>query len=711
MTEKRVFIGLVLLAAVIVSRGSHGMSGDAPHYLAVSHSIAHDLDLDLRNQYGPQADYVFRVEQAGRHAEVGRGGRLYPTEGLGFSVLMTPVFAIADAVAAALPESFLQRVRWNRHRCARDLISFLMSLLYAWTAVLALRCTSRLRGSQGSAIPLALAFLTPPALFVSILALPEVPAALLCAWFLAEQTSPRRRISRAVVPLALLPWLHLRFLLLAIAGLVWLWRTEWASTGPRRAGMAPLAVPLASLGLVAGTKLWMFGSLASVSSAGGALSGIADWAAGLARLLFDLDTGLLWVAPLWVLALAGIGALRRTQPGYAAFAGTAFVGLWIMDGLYGTWRAPGPPGRFLVPLVPVLVPLLAEGLRVVLAGRARWLVWPAVAWPLAVTLLVVDRPARMWTADGASLSRMPAAAVTWMARFNSPAARLARLGIRRDVNAFVESVQDGNLDAVQLFLDDGMVAGVGLVPAVRSGREDVLALLLAAGAGTTHDAGLALAIARGGGDERSIGMLQAAGASLEARNELGETPLIAAVRSDWTDERSLLIQLGADLDATTNTGRTALAVAIWQVDDDGIRELIAAGADVNIADADGWAPLLIAARLGRTDVVRMLLPAGADVNAASRLGWTALMWAASGGVLELVSALLDAGAEPNVVGKAGRSALIRAAGQGHAAVVRALLDAGADARAEVDGAGASDWAARNGHAELAGLLARAERRN
>jgi ankyrin repeat protein len=87
------------------------------------------------------------------------------------------------------------------------------------------------------------------------------------------------------------------------------------------------------------------------------------------------------------------------------------------------------------------------------------------------------------------------------------------------------------------------------------------------------------------------------------------------------------------------------------------------------------------------------------------------MWAASGGVLELVSALLDAGAEPNVVGKAGRSALIRAAGQGHAAVVRALLDAGADARAEVDGAGASDWAARNGHAELAGLLARAERRN
>ena len=82
--EWPIFVGLVRLAAVIVSRGSQAMTADAAQYLAVSHSIAHDfdLDLDLRNQYSPDGGYLFRDAAAGPFARSGRAGRLYPSDGL-----------------------------------------------------------------------------------------------------------------------------------------------------------------------------------------------------------------------------------------------------------------------------------------------------------------------------------------------------------------------------------------------------------------------------------------------------------------------------------------------------------------------------------------------------------------------------------------------------------------------------------------------------
>ena len=40
--ERRLFIGFVLLVTAVVSRGPQSMQAGAPHYVALSHSIAHD---------------------------------------------------------------------------------------------------------------------------------------------------------------------------------------------------------------------------------------------------------------------------------------------------------------------------------------------------------------------------------------------------------------------------------------------------------------------------------------------------------------------------------------------------------------------------------------------------------------------------------------------------------------------------------------------
>ena len=269
------------------------------------------------------------------------------------------------------------------------------------------------------------------------------------------------------------------------------------------------------------------------------------------------------------------------------------------------------------------------------------------------------------------------------------------------------------MNAVELFLDAGFPPEDGLLSAVQSGQEGSLSVLVSRGAARTAEAARALAWAREFERDRLANVLTAAGVTLDtpdsSREAAGETALMTAIRQRRPKERALLLRLGANVNAASPIGETALAIAIVSGDAAAVRDLVAAGADVNAADRDGWTPLMVAARLGREDEARALIEAGAGVNTKSRLGWTPLIWAAYGGSLEIVSALIAAGADPNAVSAAGQTPLIRAAGQGHLAIVHALLAAGAKVEAEVNGRTARDWAERNGHADVAGLLERTAR--
>jgi len=159
-----------------------------------------------------------------------------------------------------------------------------------------------------------------------------------------------------------------------------------------------------------------------------------------------------------------------------------------------------------------------------------------------------------------------------------------------------------------------------------------------------------LAAARAG-DQAAVGRALADGASVNARNRVGETALVMALQND----------------------RPALAM-----------DMVKAGTDVNLAAVNGVTPLMAAAHAGQTDIVRALLAKGADIAAVDRLKKNAMTYAAGQGRTEVVVLLLRAGVDPNAVYAHDLTALMWSAGYGQTATAEALLAAGAKAELRDD---------------------------
>jgi ankyrin repeat protein len=138
-----------------------------------------------------------------------------------------------------------------------------------------------------------------------------------------------------------------------------------------------------------------------------------------------------------------------------------------------------------------------------------------------------------------------------------------------------------------------------------------------------------------------------------------------------------------------------------------IRQALESGNEANAADRDGRTALQLAAFDGHAKVVKLLLDQDAKVNHRDDAGRTALMYAATGANSETVTMLLDAGAETDVADSdEGFTALMFAAAEGQTNVVKILLQYHADASiTDNDGDTAQIFAARNGHVEIADLLA------
>ena len=171
------------------------------------------------------------------------------------------------------------------------------------------------------------------------------------------------------------------------------------------------------------------------------------------------------------------------------------------------------------------------------------------------------------------------------------------------------------------------------------------------------------------------------GADVNARDEKGETALIAIVGVDSFFESqkekiiSILLKAGADVNARRQDGTTPLIAAADHLDlssGSGVIEmLLRAGADINAKANDGSTALTRALRspLMNEKRVEVLLKAGADLKAAdlnaktgSYGGGTLLMAVSQEGALKYVDMLLKAGADVNAKDDQGRTALIYAAG-------------------------------------------------
>ncbi len=163
-----------------------------------------------------------------------------------------------------------------------------------------------------------------------------------------------------------------------------------------------------------------------------------------------------------------------------------------------------------------------------------------------------------------------------------------------------------------------------------------------------------------------------------AKDSLGQTPLMLAAAYGSLEGVELLVENGADVKAASNSGVTALHWSARNVKK--VRLLLDRGADANVRSQLGRTPLLVAASsTGTAEAIGLLLDKGADVNAADAIGVTPLIAAASVDDTEVAKLLLAKGAEVNAKANVGQSAtaLMGAAYNGNVELTRLLLARGA----------------------------------
>jgi len=192
------------------------------------------------------------------------------------------------------------------------------------------------------------------------------------------------------------------------------------------------------------------------------------------------------------------------------------------------------------------------------------------------------------------------------------------------------------------------------------------------------------------GDVRKLRSALDQGASPNARDAAGNTPLMLAAAYGDVASMKLLLDRGAEVNATNYAGATPLLRAA--TDYDKAKLLLARGAVVNVRSVFGNTPLMLAARPADSRrTVELLLGHGAEAQATNNFGASALMAAAAGGDIDSVKALLKRGADANAqpavdhagfVFGGGRSALAWAAFRGDVPMMKVLIDAGADVNSE-----------------------------
>jgi hypothetical protein len=316
--------------------------GDEPHYLAATQSLLHDADLKVANNY-ENGDYLeyFPGRLEPHFLKRSTGGDIYSIHAPGVSVIVLPAFAVAGYAGAV----------------------WMMIVVAALSVALMWQLAFTVSGSIAAAwAGVAGVSLSAPYFFHTFTIYPEIIGGLcvlLGAWLLVDLAAGRDPHTPALVAvgaaLALLPWLHTRFAVLAgIVGLVIVARLA-TRTAPAAKIVAFLAVPIA-LGIAwFGFFYVVWGSPNPAVAYGADTSTSFGYVPrGGIGLLFDQQFGVFTTAPIYAIALAGAFMLFKAQPRLAIELALIVIPYTVTVASYAMWwGGSAAPGRFLVSILPL----------------------------------------------------------------------------------------------------------------------------------------------------------------------------------------------------------------------------------------------------------------------------------------------------------------------------------------------------------------------
>jgi len=170
-------------------------------------------------------------------------------------------------------------------------------------------------------------------------------------------------------------------------------------------------------------------------------------------------------------------------------------------------------------------------------------------------------------------------------------------------------------------------------------------------------------------------------ADVEAKDEMGWTPLLHACRNNQVEIVGYLLEMNASLKARSSDGKTAVMLAAMDSTDNLVINLVNKKAQIDKKDERGWSVLFFACEDGRHDLVKWLLKKQANARDKAKDQTTPLMVAAENGSKKIGMKLVKKLANINARNVQGNTALMLSLRAQKEEFAEWLLEEGADVTA------------------------------